>query len=179
MQQWLFLIGLFLIIGLLYYYRGFTFRSSNKTRDQSQENFYSAPYPPISENKSKTVNKVVPNTDGGEEYKNVFKTKSGNVVASEYPKKKTLQAKDLLPQGKKQWGRGCQPIDFEKSYRNLIENKNFIIGKVTPALRNPSLDIRCEVPNPRKIVSPWNQSTIRGNEFNSKKLQPCDVGCKI
>lgn len=44
------------------------------------------------------------------------------------------------------------------------------------SLRNPNLSLRSEPPNPRVIMSPWNQSTIEP-DLNRRPLEIGDGGC--
>jgi hypothetical protein len=39
------------------------------------------------------------------------------------------------------------------------------INTVATSLRNPNLQLRSEVPNPRTYTGPWNQSTIEGDPY--------------
>ena len=48
------------------------------------------------------------------------------------------------------------------------------IDTVGQSLRNPSLDIRSEPPNPHLNTGPWNQSTMSGDPSR----RPLNVGCQ-
>lgn len=58
-----------------------------------------------------------------------------------------------------------------------VSNQNFLtagyhigINTQGQSLRNPNLSIRSEPPNPRDVVSPWNQSTIEP-DLNRRPLE--------
>ena len=64
-----------------------------------------------------------------------------------------------------------------------VSSQNFLtagyhIGVNTQgqSLRNPNLSLRSEPPNPREIVSPWNQSTIEP-DLNRRPLEIGGTGC--
>lgn len=64
-----------------------------------------------------------------------------------------------------------------------VSSQNFLtagyhigINTQGQSLRNPNLSLRSEPPNPREIVSPWNQSTIEP-DLNRRPLEIGDGGC--
>lgn len=75
----------------------------------------------------------------------------------------TFVATSLLPKpeipGEKSWDVNAP--------NNILANQNFLsatqqvgVDTVLGSLRNPSYDIRNDIPNPINVVSPWNQTTI-------------------
>lgn len=75
----------------------------------------------------------------------------------------TFVATSLLPKpeipGEKSWDINAP--------NNILANQNFLsatqqigVDTVLGSLRNPSYDIRNNIPNPINVVSPWNQTTI-------------------
>ena len=86
---------------------------------------------------------------------------------------KQYNAKDYLPVEKnKQWF----DTDFSQAQVNiqddkLINTERYVIGinTVGESLKNASYDIRGTIPNPKFIVSPWNNSTYEP-DFNLKPL---------
>ena len=64
-----------------------------------------------------------------------------------------------------------------------VSSQNFLtagyhigINTQGQSLRNPNLSLRSEPPNPREIVSPWNQSTIEP-DLNRRPLEIGGTGC--
>jgi hypothetical protein len=97
-------------------------------------------------------------------------------IISKEKKAKKLTAKDLLPKATKDdWF--DMPYDNKQMMR--IENENLIAGTATQArigidtqgqtLKNASHDLRAAPPNPKFMVSPWNNSTIEP-DYNIKPI---------
>jgi len=60
-----------------------------------------------------------------------------------------------------------------KDQQFLTSGYHIGVNTVGTSLRNPTYDIRGEIPNPRVHVSPWNQSTI-GPDLNKRVLEGFD-----
>lgn len=102
--------------------------------------------------------------------------------ARNFPKecfpKDTLTPQDLLP------GKDSANSMFAQMNplgQGDVSNQNFLtagyhIGTNTigQSLRNPNLQLRSEMPNPRTVISPWMQSTIEP-DLNRRPLEigPC------
>lgn len=64
-----------------------------------------------------------------------------------------------------------------------VSNQNFLtagyhigINTQGQSLRNPNLSLRSEPPNPREIISPWNQSTIEP-DLNRRPMEIGGSNC--
>jgi len=89
-----------------------------------------------------------------------------------FPKDK-LTPEDLLPRdaANSEWAQ------VNPAGQGDVENQNFLtaghhvgINSVGSTLRNPNLQLRSEIPNPQKKVSPWLQSTIEP-DLNRRPLE--------
>ena len=49
---------------------------------------------------------------------------------------------------------------------NFLDTQKLNLNMVSSSLRNPSLDLRSEPPNPQNLVSPWNNTTVAPNACN-------------
>lgn len=96
-------------------------------------------------------------------YGNTERAQSISACAQNAP---TFVATSLLPKpeipGQKSWDVNAP--------NNILANQNFLsatqqigVDTVLGSLRNPSYDIRNDIPNPINVVSPWNQTTILPN----------------
>jgi hypothetical protein len=108
---------------------------------------------------------------------------NANSSKTTYPKecfpKDTLTPNDLLPGNDSANSLFAQ---LNPLGQGNVSNQNFLnagyhigVNTVGQSLRNPNLQLRSEMPNPRHIVSPWMQSTIEP-DINRKPLEeisPC------
>ncbi len=76
--------------------------------------------------------------------------------------KDQLNAKDLLPKNESsKWAKSNPEGKGSLSYKNFLNAGHHVgINTQGQSLRNASYDLRSEPANPRKIVSPWLNSTI-------------------
>ena len=97
-------------------------------------------------------------------------------VINKERKDKKLSAKDLLPkESKDDWF----DMPYDKKQMMRIENENLLAGASTQSrvgidtqgqtLKNASHDLRAAPPNPKFMVSPWNNSTIEP-DYNIKPI---------
>jgi len=88
-----------------------------------------------------------------------------------------VNPKELLPKGGlgAAWS-GTNPIGLgQLEGQNFLDAKhNFGIMTVGQGNRNPTYDLRAEIPIPKKVVSPWNNSTI---EPDTLRRGLGDFGC--
>ena len=84
----------------------------------------------------------------------------GSDVPTPYDK---IKPEDLLPKGSSnsKWAQANPAGQGDVKDQNYL-TAGYHVGFNTKgsSLRNPSHDIRATIPNPRKNVSPWNQTTI-------------------
>jgi len=75
----------------------------------------------------------------------------------------TFISTSLLPKatipGQQSWNIGA-PQNILASQNFLSASQQMGVDTVSSSLRNPSYDLRDNIPNPISVVGPWNQSTI-------------------
>ena len=77
---------------------------------------------------------------------------------------------EYLPQEKTDDWFEVMPEPISVKNRNLINVTRAIgVNTIGSSLKNPSYDIRGNIPNPKMVVSPWNQSSIEP-DLNIKGL---------
>jgi len=97
------------------------------------------------------------------------------VVVKKAPAEKDqLNAKDLLPKdASSKWAKSNPEGKGSLSYKNFLNAGHHVgINTQGQSLRNASWDLRSEPANPRKVVSPWLNSTI---DPDSNK-RPFEIG---
>jgi len=104
---------------------------------------------------------VVEEVEGVEEGNNgsVFEEEA---VVKAPAEKDQLNAKDLLPKDQSsKWAKSNPEGKGSLSYKNFLNAGHHVgINTQGQSLRNASYDLRSEPANPRKVVSPWLNSTI-------------------
>ena len=104
---------------------------------------------------------------------NEFESKLTTMDPNKIPEKKEqkLNAKDYLPKkSDKEWFKDTDIVKLDDSALLKAKPTTFIgVDTVSTSLRNPSLDLRGDIPNPKKVVSPWNNTTIT-TDTNRAKL---------
>ena len=95
---------------------------------------------------------------------NEFESKLTTMDPNKIPEKKEqkLNAADYLPKkSDKEWFKDTDIVKLDDSALLKAKPTTFIgVDTVSTSLRNPSLDLRGDIPNPKKVVSPWNNTTI-------------------
>ena len=95
-----------------------------------------------------------------------------NKLPSDCFPKDRLTAEDLLPSdaANSRWAQ------INPAGQGDVKDQNYLtagyhigIDTIGQSLRNPSYDLRAEIPNPQQSVSPWMQTTI-GPDMNKKSL---------
>ena len=95
---------------------------------------------------------------------NKFESKLTTMDPNKIPEKKEqkLNAADYLPKkSDKEWFKDTDIVKLDDSALLKAKPTTFIgVDTVSTSLRNASLDLRGDIPNPKKVVSPWNNTTI-------------------
>jgi hypothetical protein len=104
---------------------------------------------------------------------NQFNSKLTTMDPNKIPEKKEqkLSAQDYLPKkSDKEWFKDTDIVKLDDSALLKAKPTTFIgVDTVSTSLRNASLDLRGDIPNPKKVVSPWNNTTIT-TDTNRAKL---------
>ena len=141
---------------------------SGYTTDQSNQDFKTAPYDAFSLSGSKYKTDFQAVNYGNSEMQNSISACSQNAP--------TFVATSLLPKptipGQSTWDI-ASPNDILASQNFLSATQQIGTDTVGSSLRNPSYDIRGDIPNPINVVSPWLMSTITP-DLQRKSLS-CDV----
>lgn len=103
---------------------------------------------------------------------NKFESKLTTMDPNKIPEKKEqkLNAADYLPKkSDKEWFKDTDIVKLDDSALLKAKPTTFIgVDTVSTSLRNPSLDLRGDIPNPKKVVSPWNNTTITSDTNRAK-----------
>lgn len=158
---------------------------NTRTKDKSIEKFLmGAPIEQI-DNSVLRVDPTMVQQQSGAQYIQPGWTSGGSPSSSAmntYPRdcfpKDTLTPSDLLPG---QDAANSIYAQLNPIGQGSVDNPNLLnagyhlgINTVGQTLRNPNLQLRSEIPNPRTVVSPWMQSTIEP-DLNRRPLEigPC------
>jgi hypothetical protein len=123
---------------------------------RDSENFYNSDIQEGLEDENTEVEGLEEGNDGA-----IFEEEVKELPASNN-KKDQLNAQDLLPKDKSsKWAKSNPEGKGSVSYKNFLNAGHHVgINTQGQSLRNASYDLRSEPANPRKIVSPWLNSTI-------------------
>jgi hypothetical protein len=102
--------------------------------------------------------------DAGVQYNPVAANSGGAPAGSSCFPRDRLSAEDLLPKdaANTKWSQANPAGQGDVRDQNFL-TAGYHIGVQQVRSKNPLLDIRSEMPNPKVPVSPWNISTIDGD----------------